>query len=398
MQKRALIVAGAAGPDTGFMKVLARFGISEVNAAPTISAALTAMQEVHYDLVIVPLQDMEQEHLLSLERQIRKGRLGSIVGTAPQADPQLILRAMRAGIQEFVEYPPDPNDLATAVDRLLRRSRSESEAGLVVAVYSSKGGLGTTTVAVNVAQAFATQRSEARVALVDLVVAGGDIRLFLNLKPTYDVGDLARKLDHVDADLLYSLLTPRAGGVWALPAGESPELEEIIDESAVSSIIEQLRTHFALTVIDCEHALTGRTLAALDAADRVVLVTQLTVPALRSTQRTLALCRRLGYTDQKLCVVVNRFQSGEMLSVRDATDLLKIDLFWKLPNDYKLTAAAVNKGVPVVEENPGAKLTKSYEQLATKLGGAVTPTGTDRTNGHRSTSRFARLFGAKKGD
>jgi pilus assembly protein CpaE len=398
MQKRALIVAGAAGPDTSFMKVLQRFGITEVNTASTISAALTELLEVHYDLVIVPLQQLEQDQLLTLERQIRKGRLGSIVGTAPQADPDLILRAMRAGIQEFVLFPPDPNDLAAAVDRLVRRNRSESETGQVVAVYSSKGGLGTTTVAVNVAQAYASQHGDARVALVDLVVNGGDVRLFLNLKPTYDVSDLARKLDHVDADLLYSLLTPRAGGVWALPAGESPELEEIIDESAVGSIIEQLRAHFALTVIDCEHALTGRTLAALDAADRVILVTQLTVPALRSTQRTLALCRRLGYTDQKLCVVVNRFQSGEVLSVRDATDLLKIDLFWKLPNDYKLTAAAVNRGVPVVEENPAAKLSKSYAQLAAKIGGMATRGGAERMNGHRPTSRFARLFGAKKGD
>jgi pilus assembly protein CpaE len=127
-------------------------------------------------------------------------------------------------------------------------------------------------------------------------------------------------------------------------------------------------------------------------------VTQLTVPALRSTQRTLALCRRLGYTDQKLCVVVNRFQSGEVLSVRDATDLLKIDVFWKLPNDYKLTAAAVNRGVPVVEENPTAKLSKSFAQLAAKLGGMATRGAAERTNGHRPTSRFARLFGAKKGD
>ena len=129
---------------------------------------------------------------------------------------------------------------------------------------------------------------------MDLVVAGGDVRILLDLKPVYDMGDLVEKLDRIDSDLLHSLLTPSVGGVWALPSPDDAELDTVLDSNAVSAVIEHLKGDFAFTVLDCEHHLSERTLAALDAADRVVIVTELNVPALRSAQRTLALCRRLG--------------------------------------------------------------------------------------------------------
>ena len=130
-----------------------------------------------------------------------------------------------------------------------------------------------------------------------------------------------------------------------------------------------LRTHFPMTVVDCEHHLSEATLTALDAADKNLLVTQLTVPALRSTQRSLAVFRRLGYDETKLCVVVNRYQSGDVLPVKDAEDLLQTPIYWKLPNDYRLSAASLTKGVPVALEEPGSKLARSYAELVKKLSG-----------------------------
>jgi pilus assembly protein CpaE len=126
-----------------------------------------------------------------------------------------------------------------------------------------------------------------------------------------------------------------------------------------------------------------------------VLVTELSVTALRSTQRTLGLCRRLGYPDEKLCVVVNRFQSGEVLSPADASDLLKAEIFWRLPNDYKTAAAALAKGVTISEGEPLSRLSISFSQLAAKLGGA---SGNVNGNGkpHDDAPPRKRLFGFSK--
>ena len=198
------------------------------------------------------------------------------------------------------------------------------------------------------------------------------MRVLLNLHPSYDLADLARKLDRIDSDLLHSLLTPTSGGLWALPSPDDSELDNVLDGSAMATIIEHLRNDFALTVLDCEHHMSERTVAALDAADRIILVTELSVTALRSTQRSLALCRRLGYPEAKLCVVVNRFHSGEVLSSADASDLLKSEIFWKLPNDYRTASGALAKGLPVADHDSTSKLAASYGQLAAKLGGPAT--------------------------
>ena len=397
MQRRALIAANAAGSPDAVAGILARFGFTRTAQVEDREAALAQMREAHFDLVILPVDAISPAELVALEREIRKDPNTSVIATAYAAEPDLIVRSMRAGVHEFLVNPPKPEELAGSVERLMRRTRNDTEQGNLIAVYSGKGGLGSTSIAVNLAQSFAGVQKDSRVALVDLVVAGGDVRVFLNLKPSYDISHLIAKGSQVDAELLNSVLTPCPGGVWALPTGDSPEDQDMFDSSAVSSILSLLRQHFAVTVVDCEHHLSEATLTALDAADRIVLVTQLTVPALRSTQRSLAVCRRLGYDESKLCVVINRYQSGDVLPVKDAEDLLQTQVYWKLPNDYRLSAASLTKGVPVTTEDPNSKLARSYADLVKKLSG-MGSSGSFRIHEPGSgASRLRKLFGTDKG-
>lgn len=398
MRRKALIADSAAGPAEGVAAVLARFGFGSTITVNGRETALARMREGHFDLVILPLLDVTPHELLEIEREIRRNTAATVIGTSPSADPNLILRAMRAGVHEFLVSPPSTEELAASVERLMRRTSTDSGNGEVFAVYTAKGGLGSTSIAVNLAQAFAGNSSDARVAVADLVVSGGDIRVFLNLRPLYDLSHLIAKGDKVDAELLNSLLTACPGGLWALPTGETPEIDDLFDAAAIGSIINLLRAHFAVTVMDCEHHVSERTLAALDAANRVLLITQLTVPALRSTQRSLAICRRLGYEDSKLCVIVNRYQSDDVLPVRDAEDLLQTSIFWKLPNDYRLSAAAMTKGVPVGLEEPASKLARSYGELAKKLrGGTAPPAIATPFNVEAGGRRLRKLFGIDRG-
>src|SRR5215211_6179468 len=183
MQRRALIADNAAGPQSAVDAVLARFGFAHNATVADREHGFARMQDERFDLVVLPLRDITPGELLALEREIRKDASVSIIGTAPAAETDLIIRAMRAGVHEFLLYPPSAEELAGAVERLMRRSNDDVERGELIAVYSGKGGLGSTSVAVNLAQAFAGNRADVRVALADLVVSGGDVRVFLNLKP-----------------------------------------------------------------------------------------------------------------------------------------------------------------------------------------------------------------------
>jgi pilus assembly protein CpaE len=387
MTRKALIVSGAAGPQDIANAVLHRFGFAAAESALSLADAASRLRAEHFDLVVVPLQGLGAMELTALDRETRR-RGTFVIGTAVNSDSDMILRAMRSGVNEFLTYPPDAKDFSGAVDRLMRRTHTEAKSGSAIAIYSAKGGVGSTSVAVNLAFALAKAHPEGHVALVDLMAGGGDLRVMLDLSPQYDMTDLLGKVDRLDADLLRSLLTPVAGGVWVLPSSENPEAADSLDATAVTTIVEQLRQHHAFTVIDCEHAVSDRTLAALDAADRVILVTQLNVPALRSTQRTLALCQRLGYSEEKVHVLVNRHQTADAVTLADATEVLGREIFFKIPNDYRTLAGALTKGVPVAEFDSASHIAWAYDGLAGRMNGGLAEKG----GGAQRTSRLRKLF------
>jgi pilus assembly protein CpaE len=202
------------------------------------------------------------------------------------------------------------------------------------------------------------------------------------------MGDLLRKVDRIDGELLDSLMTSYGHALWVLPSSDDEETVERFDAAAATNVIEQMQAKFAYTVVDCEHHMSERTLAALDAADRIVLVTQLNVSALRSAQRTLSLFQRLGYADEKVLVVVNRYSSGDVVSLADAALLLKREVSFKIPNDYQTASAALTRGVAIAEEDASSQLAWSFSSLAARLNGGPVPNG---TNG-RGESRLGRLF------
>src|SRR5215203_3388114 len=158
MQRRALVVTTAIGSAETLNSVLTRFGFARTLTVDDRDQAIARMREEHFDLIIVSMDGVSPGELINLEREIRKDPTTSVIATAPSADPELILRAMRAGVHEFLIYPPKAEELSAAVDRLMRRTRSEAQRGELVAVYSAKGGLGSTSIAVNLSHAFGALR------------------------------------------------------------------------------------------------------------------------------------------------------------------------------------------------------------------------------------------------
>lgn len=390
-QRKAIVVADSAGSPQDAADTLGRLGFTTASSVD-LEHAIASLRREAVDLLIVPLQGIDPLRLAALERAIRAHAYTAVIGTAPTADPDLILRAMRAGVREFLVYPPSSNDLAQAADRLVRRGGPADAAGEIIAVHSGKGGLGTTSIAVNVAEALTALDPGNRVALVDAVFSGGDVRVFLNLQPPYDMSHLMLKLDELDSDLLVSLMTKRANGTYVLTAAEDPAFDDAFDGASVTRMSQQLRSAFHRTVIDTEHHLSDRTLAILDAADKILLVTEPSVPALRSTRRSLDLFQRLGYDSTKTCVVLNRFQYGEVFTLKNIKESLGREVYASLPNDFRTVSAALNKGISVGEEDPQSKLARSFNDLAIKLRGTGTSGGDPSGNGSAPQSRLRTLF------
>ena len=400
MARQALVIGDAVESDDQIEATLARYGIDAIRRARTVGEALELIAQTHVDVVFVPMDALTEPQLVGLDRAVRGDRKTELVGTAPSQEPELMLRAMRAGIQEFLVRPIVAADLASAMDRISRRTSAGAALGTVLAVYSAKGGVGVSSVAAHLATSLAAVQAKSRVAVADLVVPNGEQRLLFNAGVAYDIADVAGKADRLDVELLNSVLAPVRDGVWLLASSERPEADDAIDAPVVNAVLQHLRSSYTYTVVDCEHQLNDRTLAALDAADRILYVTQLNVSALRGAQRALSLFRRLGYSADKLCVVVNRYQSGDVLTVSEATSVLKTEVYFRIPNDYKPMAESLTRGVPLSQVEGSSRLKQAFDQLARKLVGreALAGAGTGTTaeqNG--SHSRLRSIFSRKKG-
>jgi pilus assembly protein CpaE len=394
MSRLALVVGEAEGEDQTLEQQLQRHGYTRTLYNPSMVQALVTLEQQPVDLLIVAIESVDESHLAVIDRMNRREKGPGIIATGETTDPNLMLRAMRAGIQEFLVRPVAASELNAALERLARRTASTVTDGQVFAVFGSKGGVGTSTVAVNLAHALTLTHPEAKVAVADFALPGGDIRLHLNVRPPYDLADIAGKIDRIDADLLHSVMVPALDRLWVLAAPERPEADEEVDANVATTVVRQMRSAFNYSVLDCEHRLNDRSLAALDAADRIVLLTELKVPALRSAQRMIGVFRRLGYPNEKLGVVVNRYQSEDVVSPGEAAEVLKTEIFFRLPNDYPTCSRASTDGVPIGVTAPQSKLAVAYRQLASRLSGASEQQGRPSTNGSRM--KLKSIFSRKR--
>jgi len=203
--------------------------------------------------------------------------------------------------------------------------RIRTTGGLVVAVYGARADVGVTTVATSLARAFRSLGSE-QVALVELDARAVRARSAL---PTGDIPAGVADAERFDIPSLNAALFRQSDGVWTL-AMTRPRTPAMGDAKSVTVALDATRARFPVSIVEVEHQVNERTLAAFDAADRIVIVTEGSVPTLRGTQRVLRLCRRLNYPDEKMCVVVNRSDAPGSLAAADIAVALKREVFWKI--------------------------------------------------------------------
>jgi len=203
--------------------------------------------------------------------------------------------------------------------------RIRTTGGLVIAVYGARADVGVTTVATSLARAFRSLGSE-QVALVELDARAVRARSGLL---TGDGPTPLTDAEHFDIPVLNSALVRQSDGVWTL-AMTRPRTPAMGDAKSVTVALDAIRARFPVSIVELEHQVNERTLAAFDAADRIVIVTEGSVPTLRGTQRVLRLCRRLNYPDEKMCVVVNHADAPGSLAVADISVALKREVFWKI--------------------------------------------------------------------
>jgi pilus assembly protein CpaE len=287
--------------------------------------------------------------------------------TSPDSSPETILKAMRSGAEEFLTQPlqwPDVlNSLQTIRKKITLQTAKNTEQGRFVTVFSSKGGVGTTTVATNLAVALAADKRRS-ICLVDLVLQFGSVTSFLNLEASYTIVDFVKNLKRIDPLFLDGSLVKHMSGVRVLAEPFHAEDAARIETADIDQTLEALVQAFNCVVIDTPKEFDETTFLALDKAHLILLVTEMDVPSLKSAHRALELFDRMGIYQKKIRLVLNRHVKSKYMSLESVEQTLGVKVFWTLPNDYPTAIAALNQGLPILETEAKSEIAKSYWGLA----------------------------------
>ena len=297
-------------------------------------------------------------------------------------DPAVMLEAMRAGVTECVPEPFAAADLESAIARLVSQKQPAAN-GMVFAFVGAKGGVGTTTTAVNVATALSAS-SPAQVLLIDLHLAHGDAAVFLGADPRFSVVDALENMHRLDAAFFKSLVTRSKAGPDVL-ASSDRALVATGANQGIRRLIEFAARMYRYTVLDVPRS-DATALDALDAASKVVIVANQELPTVRNASR-IAEALRQRYGKDRVRMIVSRYDLHSDIGQADVERVTGSRVTATLPSDYRLALAALNKGRPLAMENH-SKLSHAYRDLADHLAGIER-----EPQAERGTGIFGKLIG-----
>jgi len=328
-----------------------------------------ATREGHDELVGVEVGGDPGQTLTLVSDLRRRLPLAGILVASPDGSVGFIRQALQAGANDVLSMPLQTSELHKAFIRSAhsapRAAAAQESLGEVITVCAARGGLGATTVAVNLAAKLAGLLDD-EVALVDLDLQRGDVAAFMNLSPHNTLASLATAAGEVDEVFLAGTLTRHANGVFVLPAPTEIEEADSVGHDEVKVAIDVLRARFRYTVVDTARTITGATLAAFEASHRILVLTDLSIPGVRSARRTVELLSRLGVPSERVELLVTEAVPGPV-SLKDGSQAIGKTPFFVIPRDQPSAAEAMNHGAPL--NGKPSKLALAMTELAAKVAG-----------------------------
>ena len=371
--------------------------LRERSTADDVSIMSASLERV---LAVAELADIDvlllAQHDLSGEDVERLERLGiaypatAFILVSPLQTPELLMRAMRAGVREVVPSPASPITLYPALRRIADKRESHANAaGKVLAFVSCKGGSGATFLATNLAYALASMENK-KVCLLDLNLQFGDATLFMSeQKPNATLADVARHIHRLDASFLAGSMVDVTPNFGILAAPEDPSLAEDVKPEHIDAILKLARRHYDFILLDVGRNLDAVSVRALDQADMIYPILQTTLPYIRDGKRLLGVFHSLDYSADKISLIVNRHEKSAQIKLGDLERAYGMRILLEMPNHYEAAAASVNQGVPILKLAPASPLSKALAEMAYSLAGVAV--GAEKAR----SGLLARLFHTK---
>ena len=358
--------------------------------APSRGGWQLAQGESVPDVVLLDLS-VDPEPYFAFAAELRRMRPTTRIvacSARQDLDSELLLQAMRTGVQDFISRPIDPEKLEETLKRIIRDvgEQEPSVRDRVTLVQGAKGGVGTSTVAVNLAVQLAKLTSK-HIGLIDLGCPLGHLSLLLDLRPHYTIRDAIENMERLDSHFLGGLLMHHKSGVDLLAGTEHGEDWEKISPAAVTRLVNVTQSMYEHVVVDFGRPYSSEWKSVLGIVRNILVVSEADVTSLWSLERHMTDLMSLGLDPERIRPLVNRWQRSDEEALQKFEKNARRKILGRIPNDYAQVSEATNLGVPL-SKNHSDPLTSKYRQLATDLAGAVV------AGSEKKGARFS-LFGKK---
>jgi pilus assembly protein CpaE len=359
--------------------------IEVVGTASSGADAIEQAGKLLPDVILMDINMPDMDGIAATERLSAQVPSAAVVMMSVQGEADYLRRSMLAGAREFLVKPFSSDELTASIRQVYSREREKvvrlaaapivraqdpTEEGQVVAVFSPKGGVGRTTIAVNLAVAASAELGK-KVTLVDASFQFGDVAVLLNLNPKdKSMAELVPELEAGrDPDTVDTFTLTHSSGIHVLLAPPSPEMAELITPAGVKHVIEILRQHSELVVVDCAAWFNDTILGILDMADVILTVLTLEITSIKNIRLFLEVAEQLGYA-HKIRLVLNRADTTLGIRVADVEHSIGRKVDHTIVSDGRAVVYALNRGVPFVLSNRESQVSQDVLRLATSIVGS----------------------------
>lgn len=367
------IVSGDTASSAQLVAALQQTGLVKSIKEWTIPAArLPDTPEGVPDVVLLDLgRDVETQFAFGAHlRRVRPAaRLIAVSSVSPPTH-QLLLEAMRGGVQDFVAKPVSADVLKEMLSRIAEDQGAEARPSLekLIVVMGSKGGVGATTVAVNLGVQLSVFAGK-RAVLLDFAQPLGNVHLLLDLRPQFGVRDAVDNLDRLDSHFFADLLTPHKTKLQILAGATQPEEWQTIPVSPLERVVNVAQSSFDLVLADMGSQFSTEWGPILKMARMILIVAEANVPSLWTLQRRLVALSGLGIEPERARIIINRWHKGDEEVLRGIQKEITRPVFACIPNDFRKASTSVNLGTPLLENSQNNGLSVRYRQIAAQIAG-----------------------------
>ena len=325
------------------------------------------------DLLIFELGKDAEKEMGLIGSLLDADEVGEVFLTSDVAEPAVLMQVIRIGVKEFFSQPIKAEEIRQALHKFKERRKGsalkgECKIGEIISVFGSKGGVGTTTVAVNLAVSMLQGQSGLSVGLLDMNTLFGEIPLFLEMSPRFHWGEITKNMERLDNTFLANILTRHDTGIQVLASPSYLNGHVRPTPEIMSRLLELMRGMFDYVIIDAGQSTDDTSLRVLELSDTLILITILSLPCLANTNKLIKSFLDLGYiAKDRIKIVLNRYLKNSEISLKDAEAGISKELFWIIPNDFTTTMSAINKGKPLPQIASKAAITKNFAELANAL-------------------------------